>query len=213
MSWACSRSRPCSAPAHNANAGFIPHLTGALLSRLRFYNILPSPPHHYQPCYSPTKSHWVPSTHFTLARPMAGPSPSKPDIANLAAPILFGPLINWSLYGLLCVQIYVYSYSFPSDRRGVKLLAYFVFLLETAQTVLTGTDVYYWFIEGFGDAERLKNSHFAPVDIAIIDSIISLIVQEYFCYRIWTLSRQSWGLCILIAVVCGPPLFPECRPP
>jgi len=128
--------------------------------------------------------------------------PVDPEVAKLAVPILFGPLINWSLYGALCVQIYVYGYSFPDDKRAVKLLAYFVFLLETAQTGLTASDVYFWFIGGFGDVERLKDSHFAPVDIAIVDAIISLIVQEYFCYRIWTLNnkRQSW-FCLSIAVI------------
>jgi len=74
-----------------------------------------------------------------------------------------------------------------------------VFALETVQTALTGADVHYWFLSGFGDAERLKSSHYAPIDIAITDAIISLIVQEYFCYRIWTLNRRSW-FCLIIAV-------------
>lgn len=81
----------------------------------------------------------------------------------------------------------------------MKFLAYFVFALETVQTALTGSDVHYWFLTGFGDVERLKSSHYAPVDIAIMDAIISLIVQEYFCYRIWTLSRRPW-FCLIIAV-------------
>jgi len=80
-------------------------------------------------------------------------------------------------------------------------LAYFVFLLETVQTALTGTDIYYWFVEGFGNVEQLKHSHFAPIDIAINHSIISFVVQGYLCYRIWTLNRQSPKLCIVIALV------------
>ncbi|KAH8996594.1 hypothetical protein EDB92DRAFT_2034646 [Lactarius akahatsu] len=122
------------------------------------------------------------------------------DLIKLATPLLFGPLFNWALYGALCVQIYVYSYNFPNDNRSVKFLAYFVFTLETAQTALTGADVYYWFIAGFGDRERLKSSHYAPIDIAITDAIISLIVQEYFCYRIWTLNRRSSWFCLIIAI-------------
>ncbi|KAH9042555.1 hypothetical protein EDB85DRAFT_1074197 [Lactarius pseudohatsudake] len=122
------------------------------------------------------------------------------DLIKLATPLLFGPLFNWALYGALCVQIYVYSYNFPNDNRSVKFLAYFVFALETVQTALTGADVYYWFIAGFGDEERLKSSHYAPIDIAITDAIISLIVQEYFCYRIWTLNRRSSWFCLIIAV-------------
>ncbi|KAH8987737.1 hypothetical protein EDB86DRAFT_2087340 [Lactarius hatsudake] len=37
-----------------------------------------------------------------------------------AAPLLFGPLFNWALYGVLCIQIYVYNYNFPCDGRAHK---------------------------------------------------------------------------------------------
>ena len=73
-------------------------------------------------------------------------------------------------------------------------------MLDTAQTALTGADVYYWFIEGFGDIERLFNAHYTPIDIALMGSVISFMVQTYFCYRIWALTRNVW-LCAVIAVV------------
>ena len=91
-------------------------------------------------------------------------------------------------------------------------LAYFVFLLETVQTALTGADVYYWFAEGFGNVERLKDSHFAPIDIPLNHAIISFIVQGYLCYRIRMLNRKSLKLCIVIAVVrvrCPDSLHPN----
>lgn len=66
---------------------------------------------------------------------------------------------------------------------------------------MTAADLHYWFIQGFGDVEGLKDSHYAPIDIAIMHSIISLIVQEYFCYRIWTLNKRLSWLCIAIAIV------------
>lgn len=121
-------------------------------------------------------------------------------VTGIAAPLLFGPLINWALYGVLCVQIYVYNCNFPGDRRSLKFLVYFVFILESVQTVLTGTDVYYWFVAGFGDVGHLENSHFAPIDIPIILAAISLIVQGHFCYRIWTLNRWTSWICWIIAV-------------
>lgn len=64
-----------------------------------------------------------------------------------------------------------------------------------------GADLHYWFIQGFGDVEGLKDSHYAPIDIAIMHSIISLVVQEYFCYRIWTLNRRLSWFCVVIAIV------------
>ncbi|KAH9066321.1 hypothetical protein EDB87DRAFT_707940 [Lactarius vividus] len=130
---------------------------------------------------------------------MAGSSPASEDVAKIAAPLLFGPLVNWWLYGVLCVQTYVYSYNFSNDRPLTKSLVYFVFALETTQTALTAADVYYWFVGGFGDFERLKNSHFAPIDIPIMSTVISFMVQMYFCYRIWTLTRNVW-LCSVITI-------------
>ncbi|KAI0293481.1 hypothetical protein B0F90DRAFT_1399316 [Multifurca ochricompacta] len=132
---------------------------------------------------------------------MANSTHIPPDIVKVTAPILFGPMINWALYGVLCVQTYVYSYNFPEDRRIVKFLAYFVFLLETVQTALTGADIYYWFMVGFGDLEGLRNSRFSPIDTPTMDAFISLIVQAFFCYRIWTLNKRLWWLCLIISVV------------
>ena len=54
--------------------------------------------------------------------------------------------------------------------------------------------------------ERLGNSHFAPIDTAIMTGVISLIVQGYFCYRIWILMNRrlsSW-ICWIIVIVCIP---------
>jgi hypothetical protein len=79
--------------------------------------------------------------------------------------------------------------------------AYFVFLLETSQTALTGADVYYWFMAGFGDLNRLGKSNFSAIDSPTIDAIISLTVQGFYCYRIWMLHKQSWWLSLIIAIV------------
>jgi hypothetical protein len=114
----------------------------------------------------------------------------------------------------------VYSYNFPDDKRYLKALggflgliciltqlieecwsAYFIFLAETVQTALTGADVYYWFMAGFGDPSRLKKSNFSAIDSPTADAIISFIVQGFFCYRIWTLNKKVWWLALIIAIV------------
>jgi len=126
---------------------------------------------------------------------------SSVNVMKLASPLLYGPLFNWGLYGALCVQIYVYSYNFENDKLSIKFITYFLFILETVQTALTGADLHYWFIAGFGDVERLQNTHFAPVDVPIMTAVSSFIVQGYFCYRIWTLNRRFLWLCCIIAIL------------
>ncbi|KAI9467405.1 hypothetical protein BJY52DRAFT_67195 [Lactarius psammicola] len=136
-----------------------------------------------------------------MAESPESPSTSS-DVIRVATALLFGRLFNWTLYGVLCVQIYVYSYNFPKDPRSIKSLAYFVFVLETVQTALTGADVYYWFVAGYGNVERLGHSHFSPIDTPIMTGAISLVVQGYYCYRIWILmnKRPSSWICWIIAV-------------
>jgi hypothetical protein len=92
-------------------------------------------------------------------------------------------------------------YPFNNQVTGDGALAYFAFVAETVQTALTGTDVYYWFVEGFGNVERLAESHFTDIDIAIIHAIVAPVIKGYFCFRIWTLSKRSLNFCIVIALV------------
>ncbi|KAI0253498.1 hypothetical protein BJV78DRAFT_1280834 [Lactifluus subvellereus] len=114
----------------------------------------------------------------------AGSPPIPSGIVRYTAPILFGPLFNWALYGVLCVQTLC-----------------FVFLLETAQTALTGADVYYWFMAGFGDLKSIENYRFSRIDISTMGAIISLTVQAFFTYRIWTLNKRLLWFCVVVAVL------------
>jgi len=114
----------------------------------------------------------------------------------------------------------VYTYNFPRDHRVVKLLGkrirhrsyqllpdelftvYSIFLLETVQTALSGADLYYWFVSGFGNMNHLASLYFAPFDTPIMGSVVSSCVQFFFVYRIWVLGkRKTWWLCIIICLV------------
>jgi hypothetical protein len=81
--------------------------------------------------------------------------------------------------------------------------------METIQTAMTGADAYYWFVQGFGNMERLAEAHLAPLDIPIIHAIVSPVVKGYFCYRIWTLNKRLFYLCIVIALVSVQSPYPN----
>ncbi len=78
---------------------------------------------------------------------------------------------------------------------------YTVFLLETVQTALTGADAYYWFASGYGDLNRLATPFASAIDVPIIESIVSAMVQYVYAYRVWILSNKSWWFCSLICLV------------
>ncbi|KAN0106928.1 hypothetical protein V8E52_010672 [Russula decolorans] len=91
------------------------------------------------------------------------------------SPDFLGVLGNWCLFGVLVVQTYVYSYNFPKDRRRLKLLV---------QTAPTGADVYHWFASGYGDTNRLATSFASAIDVPIMESIVSAMVQFFYTYRV-----------------------------
>ncbi|KAH9981989.1 hypothetical protein BJV77DRAFT_334986 [Russula vinacea] len=130
------------------------------------------------------------------------PAPPVPsNAAEIAASLLFGVLWNWTLYGVLVVQLYVYSYNFPEDKKLLKLLVYGIFLLETLQTALSGGDLHYWFASGFGNMDHLMDPYASAFDVPIIGSIVSGAVQYFFVYRVWVLSdKKSWWLCVIISI-------------
>jgi hypothetical protein len=82
---------------------------------------------------------------------------------------------------------------------------YAIFFLETLQTALSGADVYYWFISGFGNMNHLNSPHLAGIDVPIIGATVALVVQLFFAYRVWILSgKKSWWFCMTICVVRRP---------
>ncbi|KAH9070948.1 hypothetical protein EDB83DRAFT_2313686, partial [Lactarius deliciosus] len=126
----------------------------------------------------------------------ASPS-TPPDFTRLAAPLLFGPLFNWTLYGALCIQIYVYSYNFPNDKLSIKVLGGSSTLLQS-QTALTGADLYFWFVAGFGvwaPQGHPFRTHRHPHN----DRSHFVLVQG-FCYRIWMLNKRLLWFCWIIAI-------------
>jgi hypothetical protein len=158
------------------------------------------------------------STDLLTARPALRSSIQLGIIRRPLRPDVYDVYVILSVL-TLTTFVDVYSFNFPDDRPVIKslgkhrippacylddeaiFLAYFLFVLETVQTALTGADVYFWFVDGFGNVERLHNSHYAPIDLPIIHAIISFVVQGSLCYRIWTLNKRSSKFCLVIGVV------------
>ncbi|KJA23713.1 hypothetical protein HYPSUDRAFT_39549 [Hypholoma sublateritium FD-334 SS-4] len=126
--------------------------------------------------------------------------PIPADIAATTAPLLFGTLFNWALYGVLSIQTYIYYLHFPDDKIGNKILVYTCYIIEVVQTAMTSADLYFWFATGYGNVTHLGNVNISPVDTPVLCGIIAAIVQCFFAYRIFTLRRSYLWICVLIIV-------------
>ncbi|KAJ7487773.1 hypothetical protein FB451DRAFT_1528369, partial [Mycena latifolia] len=127
--------------------------------------------------------------------------PIPPNIGSIAASQLIGSLLNYCLYGVLAVQVYVYRLSFPNDKASIKWMVYIIFLVETVLTALNGYDVFNWFAAGFGDIINFGKPGVSPYYTPIMGSVMAMVVQWFFCYRIYIIKREALPLSIFIALV------------
>jgi hypothetical protein len=56
-------------------------------------------------------------------------------------------------------------------------------------------------VAGFGNPYNLANGHFSAIDNMVMNAPISLIVQGFYCHRIWVLNKRWWWFSVVIAIV------------
>lgn len=80
----------------------------------------------------------------------------------------------------------------PLSAKLTLQKVYFVLAFETAQTIMNGVDVFNNYARGFGNLLIISNPYLGSVYTPIMGSIMSMIVQLFFCYRIWLISHMPW---------------------
>ncbi|TFL00613.1 hypothetical protein BDV98DRAFT_605254 [Pterulicium gracile] len=125
--------------------------------------------------------------------------PIPADIHVLTTAPFIGIMLNWLLMGILSVQLYIYHLNFYGrDRKVLQALAYGLFIIDLVQTGLATWDGFEWFVLGWGNAERLLIPFSAPVNSPLFDAVTALLVQGYYCWRIYILSRVKWWPALLL---------------
>ncbi|KAI3613021.1 hypothetical protein WG66_005312 [Moniliophthora roreri] len=132
--------------------------------------------------------------------------------ALLAAPLFLGYMLNWGLYGVLSVQVYLYWTAFPHDGLVAQTLVYGLYLLETAQTVSLTHNAFQGFVFGFENFVALTKIHNLWLDTYVLDGLgmllpkamnsavlilfqtVAFVFQIYFANRIRNLLPRSYIL-------------------
>ncbi|KAK7473212.1 hypothetical protein VKT23_001310 [Stygiomarasmius scandens] len=111
---------------------------------------------------------------------------------------MVGYLLNYGLFGILSVQLYLYYSAFPNDPKKFKFLVYFVYLLETAQTIIFTHDAFERFVYGFANPDGISKINLIWFSSPFVDGLVALLVQLQFAYRIRLLSPKSRFVLVLI---------------
>ncbi|KAK7045674.1 hypothetical protein VNI00_007507 [Paramarasmius palmivorus] len=114
---------------------------------------------------------------------------------------LLSYLLNWGLFGILSVQVYLYYTAFPHDKKLFKILVYFIYLLEATQTVMLTHDSFTRFVYGFGNPEEMGRNSLLWFPVPFLDGLVAFLVQLQFAYRIHLLSPKSKLIVAFIVVI------------
>ncbi|KDR71275.1 hypothetical protein GALMADRAFT_30326, partial [Galerina marginata CBS 339.88] len=113
---------------------------------------------------------------------------------------LIGYLLNWGLFGVLSMQVYLYYLAFPNDRVGFKAVVYASYLLETAQTILFTRSSFRTFATGFSDPAILDEVDILWLSVPIMSGMVACLAQVFYAYRIAVLSQKKY-LSVLIILL------------
>ncbi|KAJ7186468.1 hypothetical protein C8R46DRAFT_1057270 [Mycena filopes] len=124
-------------------------------------------------------------------------------VAELSGPLLLAFWIDSMLFGVLTVQLYLYYQAFPNDGVTIKCLVYGVYCIDLIQVIVVTVDAFNSFASGFGQASALTDIGLSWLASPILGGIVALIVQSFYAFRLYRLSR-SWVIpCALVVISIG----------
>lgn len=123
------------------------------------------------------------------------------DIGQLTIPLFVGTLVNWSLLGVLAVQVYLYFLAFPKDQRVNKLVVGFVIIAETLQTIGDTRNTIRTFGAGWGNLAALDEVGWAWFSVPVLGSTIGCVGQMFFAWRIYVIGGGTLVIPIVIGTI------------
>ncbi|KAK0480374.1 hypothetical protein IW261DRAFT_1593514 [Armillaria novae-zelandiae] len=140
-----------------------------------------------------------------------------PAFDNTLGVLYIGSSLATALYGVICVQtfLYVISNRTRSDGWPMRLLVSILFSrthlncsgLDTAQQSLTVAGMYRFLVSDYANPAALaiggstSGRALTTYDEGIVGISGILLVQLFFCWRIWTFSASSLHLHVRIAII------------
>jgi len=120
------------------------------------------------------------------------------ELGRLAGPLLVGYILDWGLFGVLSMQVYVYYLALQIDRAGYKALVYGSYLLEATQTFLFTNSAFRTFATGFGNLAVLDQVDILWFSIPIMSGMVAFVAQSFYAYRITVLSKSKYFAAVIM---------------
>ncbi|KAF8906678.1 hypothetical protein CPB85DRAFT_1313069 [Mucidula mucida] len=123
------------------------------------------------------------------------------NLELLTGPLILGYMWSYCLYGMLIVQVYLYSEKFPNDRKALKLTVWSLFLLETVFTIFMTIGAWNAYGPWWGDLDSILIIDWSWEPLSPLSGIMAGMAQTFYAWRIYCLAQIIWVPLIIVLIM------------
>ncbi|EJD06420.1 uncharacterized protein FOMMEDRAFT_144475 [Fomitiporia mediterranea MF3/22] len=111
-----------------------------------------------------------------------------------------GAMIMMILYGITCLQTYLFFFNYPKDSLPIKFLVSVLWVLDTFHISLVSHTMYHYLITNFNNVPALDIEVWSlPLSLGM-NVVIAFLVQCFFTHKIHGLSGRNWWITVPTAL-------------
>ncbi|KAJ7495302.1 hypothetical protein FB451DRAFT_1213806 [Mycena latifolia] len=113
-------------------------------------------------------------------------------VGSLLGPWLIGLVISSIVFGITCLQVYLYYTKFSSrDPVYLKAFVALLMILDIVHLVLLTTSYYVTSVINFGDYRAISTAPWSLQAQIVVGVLLSTLVQMFYAFRVWSLWNKS----------------------
>ncbi|KAF9023684.1 hypothetical protein BDZ89DRAFT_1162636 [Hymenopellis radicata] len=125
-----------------------------------------------------------------------------PPLHNTMGALLIGVIVSSALWGITCMQTFQYiTIYWKRDSLGLRLLVSATFFFDTLHEILICHTIYMYLVVNFANPTQLGVIEWSILAEVVPSALVALLVQGFFAYRVWILSRRNKGRIYLVSLL------------
>ncbi|KAJ7306799.1 hypothetical protein DFH08DRAFT_514510 [Mycena albidolilacea] len=136
---------------------------------------------------------------------MSDPVPPevRHTLANLLGPWLIGLVLSSIIFGITCLQVYLYYTKFSSrDSVFLKVFVAVLMIMDIVHITLLTLSYYVTTVDNFGNFEAIQGAPWSLQAQIVVGVFLSTLVQQFYAFRIYVLANKSPWIPAMI-VICS----------
>ncbi|KAF8151021.1 hypothetical protein B0H34DRAFT_159626 [Crassisporium funariophilum] len=122
----------------------------------------------------------------------------KLNLDNTLGAAFLGNILAAVLYGITCLQTFVYYKKSQNDHLSFRLVIYFLWIIDTLHLALVTHGLYFYLVKSYANPSALASPTWSLLSQIVVTCVSDLIVRGIYGRRVWKISGRSIIIASLI---------------